>query len=126
MKKIFMIAFVATATLFAACNSKTDNAATNADETKVEATTEEVKEEVKSEGGSTLDKYADLVEKIIPLQEKAQKGDAAAIKELTDLSQEVANMATELQKEMATMTPEQTARFTELAKKLMDAAPKAQ
>lgn len=120
MKKFVMIAFVAAATLMTACNSKTDGAATTgADSVTVETTTVET---VTTTEGSALDRYAEIVEKVIALQDKAKKGDAEAIKELTTLSQEVAGMATKLQTEMATMTPEQVEKFNALAQRLADSA----
>lgn len=118
MKKFVMIAFVAAATIFTACNSKTENAA-NTEAAGTEAVVEETATTTES---SALDRYAEIVEKVIALQGKAKQGDAEAIKELTALSQEIANMATQLQAETANMTPEQAQRFTELAQKLQDAA----
>ncbi len=78
MKKNFMIALVAVATLsFAACNTKTDGA------TKTDGDSTSVAADVKpAEEGSALDKYAELVEKMVSLQEKAKSGDAAATEEL--------------------------------------------
>ncbi|MEN9918431.1 MAG: hypothetical protein RL662_867 [Bacteroidota bacterium] len=122
MKKIVMIAFVAAATLsFVACNSKTDGAnKENVDTTKVE--TPAPVDTTATAAVSNLDKYAVIVEKVIALQDKAKKGDAEAVKELANLGKEVAEISALLQKETATMTAEQTAKFTELAKKLADAA----
>lgn len=122
MKKIVMIAFVAAATLsFAACNTKTEGAqGTDADTTKVE--TPAVDNTVAAADTSVLGKYEALVNQALPLVEKVQKGDAAASAEYAKIAQEIANLGQDLQKELATMTPEQAAKFAEIGKKFADAA----
>lgn len=119
MKKIVMIAFVAAATLsFAACNTKTEGAqGTEVDSTAVEAP---VVEEVVTDT-TALGKYETLVNEVIALTEKAKAGDATAVAEVTKLTQDLGNLSTELQKELANMTPEQAAKFAELGKKYAEA-----
>lgn len=122
MKKIVMIAFVAAATLsFAACNTKTEGTqGTDADSTKVE--TPAVDNTVAVADTTVLGKYEALVNQALPLVEKVQKGDAAASAEYAKIAQEIANLGQDLQKELATMTPEQAAKFAELGKKFAEAA----
>lgn len=121
MKKIVMIAFVAAATLsFAACNTKTEGAqGTETDSLQVETT---VIEEVAVTDTTVLGKYEALVNQALPLVEKVQKGDAAATAEYAKIAQEIANLGQALQTELATMTPEQAAKFAELGKKFAEAA----
>lgn len=123
MKKIVMIALVAAATLsFAACNTKTDGAkGTDADSLKQEAP---VAPETTPAAADTsvLGKYEALVNQALPLVEKVQKGDATAAAEYAKIAQEIANLGQDLQKELATMTPEQAAKFAEIGKKFAEAA----
>ncbi len=123
MKKIVMIAFVAAATLsFAACNTKTEGAqGTAADSTKME-TPAPVETPAATADTSVLGKYEALVNQALPLVAKVQKGDAAATAEYAKIAQEVAKLGQSIQKDMATMTPEQTAKFAELGKKFTEAA----
>jgi len=123
MKKFVMIAFVAAATLFTACNTKTEGAGKdNKDSVQVEATTPEATEN-KAEG-DLVDRYSALVDKLIVLQEKAKKGDTAAVQESAKLQEEAMALATEFQQQAGTMTAEQQAKFAEIAKRLTDAAMK--
>ncbi|PXV69194.1 hypothetical protein CLV62_101463 [Dysgonomonas alginatilytica] len=117
-----MIAFVAAATLsFAACNTKTEGAqGTEVDSTKVEAP---VVEEVVVADTTALGKYEVLVNQALTLSEA--KGDAAATAECAKIAQEIADLGKVLEKELATMTPEQAAKFAELGKKYSEAAAKA-
>lgn len=119
-----MIAFVAAATLsFAACNTKTEGAqGSEIDSTQVEAP---VAEEVVVADTTALGKYEALVNQALPLVEKAKAGDAAATAEYAKVAQEVADLGKVLEKELATMTPEQAAKFAELGKKFNEAAPVA-
>ncbi|QIK52813.1 hypothetical protein G7051_12240 [Dysgonomonas sp. HDW5B] len=121
MKKIVMIAFVAAATLsFAACNTKTEGAqGSDVDSTQVETPAVDT---VAVADTSVLGKYEALVNQALPLVEKVQKGDAAASAEYAKIAQEIANLGQDLQKELATMTPEQAAKFAELGKKFAEAA----
>jgi hypothetical protein len=127
MKKFVMIAFVAAATLFTACNSKTDSAAnTDAGTTTVETTEVEATEveAVASEGtgNAALDKYTEFVEKYIELQGKIKGGDVAAAQELQKLGEELAATTAQMQEEFAKMTPAQAEKYKELAEKLQKAA----
>lgn len=111
-----MLTIAAFATTFVACDSKkegTENT-TTADSTAVEAAA--------PAEGDVLAKYEALVDKAIPLLEKVQKGDAAATQEYTQIAQEIANLSTDLQKEVATLTPEQATKFAEIGKKFAEAA----
>lgn len=121
MKKIVMIAFVAAATLsFAACNTKTDGAqGSDSDSIQVETA---VVEEVVVTDTTALGKYEALINQALPLVEKVQKGDAAAAAEYAKVAQEIANLGQALQTELATMTPEQAAKFAEIGKKFAEAA----
>ncbi|MDU1903515.1 MAG: hypothetical protein E6772_01920 [Dysgonomonas sp.] len=122
MKKFVMIAFVAAATLFTACNSKTDGAATtDADTTKVE-TTEVEAVATEGTGNAALDKYTEFVNKYIELQDKIKGGDVAAAQELQKLGEELAATTTQMQGEFEKMTPAQAEKYKELAEKLQKAA----
>lgn len=123
MKKIVMIAFVAAATLsFAACNTKTDGAqGSDADTTQVETPAVDTAA-VAVADTSVLGKYEALVNQALPLVEKAQKGDVAAVAELANITKEVETLGQDVQKGLESLTPEQKAKFEELAKKFQDAA----
>jgi len=122
MKKNFMIAIVAAVAIsFSACNSGTDTKKTD-DAAATPAVEAPAPAAETSASNGTIDKYAELVEKMIAVQEKAKTGDAAALQEMSTLAQEAANMATEIQKELPNMTAEQKAKFEELAQKLVASA----
>lgn len=114
MKKISMMIAVAALSLsLASCGGKSDAPKTDgADTTAVDSAKEP----------EVLVKYEALVNKAIELQAKVKKGDASAIKEYTQLSEEMTAMATELSQEVAKMTPQQVEKITELGKKLTESA----
>lgn len=123
MKKLFLTLTIAALTAsFVACDSKkSEPSNSNQDSTSVETTTPA--DTVAAEG-DVLTKYTEIVEKAVALYPKVKSGDAAAIQEYTKISQEIAAMSQELQKEMANMTPEQTAKLAEIGKKFAELATK--
>lgn len=123
MKKFVMIAFVAAATLFTACNTKTEGAAKD-DKDSVKTETAAPETVASETEGDLVDRYSALVDKLIVLQEKAKKGDTSAVQEAAKLNEEAVALATEFQQQAANMTAEQQAKFAEIAKKLTDAAMK--
>lgn len=122
MKKFFMIACVAAATTFAACNSSSKDAKPEGNQVETTAP-ETTAPETTSTEGNVIDEYIKLTEDVWALTEKAQKGDTDAIAKLQELGQKALEMQTELQKELPNMTAEQKAKYEEFAKK---AAEKAQ
>ena len=124
MKKYLLIATVIALGLsVAACTGKKgENAQATDESTKQEEvvapTTNSVDE------NDVLAKYENLIDKLIDLQDKVAKGDAASVEELTKLNEEATALNAELQNAVANFTPEQTQKFTELAQKWAAAAAK--
>lgn len=76
----------------------------------------------KAEEGDALAQYEKMIEKVIEIYPKVKTGDASAMAEYQKIATEMAPLATKITEEMANMTPEQQARFAELAQKLAAAA----
>ncbi len=98
--------------------NKSDNSANEGTSTKTETP---------AKGNDALAKYEALINKMIKLYEsgKMKSGDASAMQELQKMSEEMAAMSTELQKEMQNLTPAEAQKFADLGQKLTDAATKA-
>lgn len=115
-----MIACVAAATMFTACNSGSKETKTEeAPATEAAAPAAETKT---TSEGNVIDEYAVLVDEMIDLTAKVKAGDAAAAQKIMDLSQKAQGMATKLAEELPNMTAEQKAKFEEIQKKAMDMA----
>ena len=113
MKKIFtLIAVAALAMTMVACGN--NNKKANAD---TETAVETEKAAPAAAGKSTLDKYADLIEKAIEVYPKVKAGDAGAVAEYTKIAEDMAALSTELSGAMATMSTEDVERFTKLGEK---------
>lgn|GEM_PF-4140293 len=116
-----MIACVAAATMFTACNSGSKETKTEeAPATEAAAPAAETKTTISE--GNVIDEYAVLVDEMIDLTAKVKAGDAAAAQKIMDLSQKAQGMATKLAEELPNMTAEQKAKFEEIQKKAMDMA----
>lgn len=120
-----MILFAAAMTIsFVACDGSKKETATE-ESAQTEETTEVVATEtVESTAGSaeeTLAKYEKFVNDIIPIMEKVQKGDAAAIQEYTKIASDAQTLSADIQKYMSDMTPDQMKRWEEISKKYADA-----
>lgn len=121
-----MILFAAASLVLVACNGD-KKPATEGETPETEATTPQTEETTAPETseateGDALSKYEAIVDKLIPLMEKVKKGDASVASEYQKLSEEMAAIAPELQKELTNMTPEQSKRYQEIAEKWAKAA----
>lgn len=112
-----MIACVAAATMFTACNS-------GAKENKTEEpqATETPAAEAPATEGNVIDDYAKLVDEMLEVGAKVKAGDAAAVQRMMELSQQAQGMMGKLQEELPNMTEEQKAKFEEIQKKAMEMA----
>jgi cell division protein FtsB len=122
MKKIYLMVVAMAFTLsFIACGGKSTS--NNTEDTSAP----EIETVAPAADSDVLVKYEAIVDRMIKLYEggKFQTGDAEAIAEYTKITQELTDIAEELQKEVQNLTPEQMARFAELGQKLTDAATKA-
>ena len=132
MKKYLLIATVALGLTFTACSGaqKQNDSAQPADSVAQPAAVAQPVDTTAAaaatDQSAVLAQYEQLVNKAIELQGKVQKGDASAAQELTKLSEQMTSVTTQLQNAAASLTPEQTQKLTDLAKKWADAtAPKA-
>jgi len=115
-----MIACVAAATMFTACNSGAKDAKPEEPQA-TETPAAEAKPEVAAEG-NVIDEYAKLVDEMLEVAGKVKAGDAAAVQKMMELSQKAQGMMTKLQEELPNMTEEQKAKFEEIQKKAMEMA----
>jgi len=126
MKKTFsMFAVAVLALTMAACggNSSSNNNSTESNATETPAV--EAQATAAAEG-DVLAEYEKLIEKLIELQGKVNKGDMSAMEEYTKLSQEMADFATKHAEEFANLTEAQVLRYQEIGMKLANAAAAAQ
>ena len=118
MKKyLLIVTVIAMGLSIAACTGKKAEKA--ADEPVKQ---EEVATPKAAGDNDVLAKYESLVNKVIEIQGKVAKGDAASVEELTKLNGELTSLAADLQNAAANFTPEQTQKYTELMQKLAAAA----
>ncbi|MDL2230373.1 hypothetical protein LJB87_01110 [Alistipes sp. OttesenSCG-928-L06] len=103
-------------------NSSNSNASSN-EGAATEATVETpAVEEAPAAGSGMLAEYEVLINKLIDLQAKVQKGDMSIMDEYTKLSQEMTDFATKHADDFANMTEADVQRYNELAMKLANAA----
>ena len=122
MKKTFsMFAVAVLALTMAACggNSSSNNNSTESNATETPAV--EAQATAAAEG-DVLAEYEKLIDKLIELQGKANKGDMSVMEEYTKLSQEMSDFATKHAEEFANMTEAQVLRYQEIGMKLANAA----
>lgn len=124
MKKTFsMFAVAVLALTMAACggNSSSNNNSTESDAAATEVQATETQATAAAEG-DVLAEYEKLIDKLIELQGKANKGDMSVMDEYTKLSQEMADFATKHAEEFANLTEAQVLRYQEIGMKLANAA----
>jgi len=115
-----MILMAAVLVMFAACGGGSKSG--EATESAVPAASETVEAVASSASNDLLAKYAEFVDKAVPLIQKMKTGDMAATTEYGKIAQELATFVQEHQSEFTALTGDELAKYTELSEKLANAA----
>lgn len=125
MKKLSFVLVAALAMTFTACDAKKNQDNTSSqDSTQTVATPATETAATPVSNDEVLGKYEGLVAEIMPLIEKMKKGDISATQKYAQLTQELSKFVQDNQALIDKFTPEQAKKYTDLAKKLLDATTK--